>query len=55
MSDDEDAPAPPGSAAAFWADLVDAPAEDPTLPWQLSTSLCIERLGRIEYLRPAYV
>ena len=30
------------------------PEEDPTLPWVLSSSLTIERLGRIEYIRPTY-
>jgi hypothetical protein len=45
---------PPGSAAAFWADAVGVPEEDPTLPWALTPALTIERLGRIEYIRPAY-
>jgi hypothetical protein len=52
-SDGEDDDAPPGSAAAFWADA-HVVAEDPTLPWTLSPALTIERLGRIEYIRPAY-
>ena len=30
------------------------PEEDPTLPWVLTPALTIERLGRIEYIRPAY-
>ena len=52
--DDSDEEAPPGSAAAFWADAVGVPEEDPTLPWVMSSSLTIERLGRIEYIRPTY-
>ena len=54
-SDDEDAEPPLGSAAAFWADAAQhLPREDPSLPWTLSAQLTVERLGRIEYIRPSY-
>jgi hypothetical protein len=51
--EDGEEEAPPGSAAAFWADATPH-VEDPTLPWSLTPLLSIEKLGRIEYIRPAY-